>query len=60
VREKGVTHEQRVENAKLIAPTSDERLTLVTCAGSAASQQLVVIALPIFAKIQTSEVPPVI
>jgi LPXTG-site transpeptidase (sortase) family protein len=46
VREKGVSDEQRVENAKLIAPTDDERLTLVTCAGFHASQRLIVIARP--------------
>lgn len=31
VREKGVPYEQRLENAKLINETQDERLTLVTC-----------------------------
>jgi len=31
LKEKGVSEEQRVQNAHWIAPTSDERLTLVTC-----------------------------
>lgn len=46
VREKGVSHEQRAENAKLIAPTNDERLTLVTCAAPAATHRLIIIAQP--------------
>lgn len=31
VKEKGVPYEQRLKNAQWIAPTPDERLTLVTC-----------------------------
>ncbi len=44
VQEKGVSVEKRVENAKLILPTSDERLTLVTCARPDATHRLIVIA----------------
>ncbi len=46
VREKGVPFEQRVANAQLIAPTDDERLTLVTCTGSGATHRLIIIARP--------------
>jgi LPXTG-site transpeptidase (sortase) family protein len=46
VGEKGVSYEQRVANAQLIAPTEDERLTLVTCAGPDATHRLIVIARP--------------
>jgi LPXTG-site transpeptidase (sortase) family protein len=46
VREKGVSHEQHVENARFILPTDDERLTLVTCAGRGAADRLIVIAQP--------------
>lgn len=46
VQEKGAALEKRIENAKLILPTSDERLTLITCAGPAAAQRLIVIAYP--------------
>jgi LPXTG-site transpeptidase (sortase) family protein len=46
VREKGVSLETRIKNAQLIAPTQDERLTLVTCARPGATHRLVVIALP--------------
>jgi LPXTG-site transpeptidase (sortase) family protein len=47
VQEKGVPVETRLKNAQLIAPTSDERLTLVTCAKPGATHRLIVIALPI-------------
>ena len=47
VREKGVSLESRIKNAQLIAPTVDERLTLVTCAQPGATHRLIVIARPI-------------
>jgi LPXTG-site transpeptidase (sortase) family protein len=47
VQEKGVPMEVRLKNAQLIAPTSDERLTLITCAQPGATHRLIVIALPI-------------
>ncbi len=46
VQEKGVSVEQRIENAKLILPTRDERLTLITCSGPGATHRLIVIAYP--------------
>ena len=47
VREFGVSEEQRRENARWIAPTPDERLTLVTCwPYSGNSHRLIVVALP--------------
>lgn len=46
VQEKGVSLEQRIENAKLILPTEDERLTLVTCAKFGATHRLIIIAYP--------------
>jgi LPXTG-site transpeptidase (sortase) family protein len=46
VQEKGVSVEKRLENAKLILPTSDERLTLITCAQPGATHRLIVIAYP--------------
>ena len=47
VREFGASEEQRRENAKWIAPTGDERLTLVTCwPYSGNSHRLIVVALP--------------
>jgi len=46
VKEKGVSLEQRLENARLIAPTADERLTLITCAQPGATHRLIVIAQP--------------
>jgi LPXTG-site transpeptidase (sortase) family protein len=48
VWEKGVSLEKRIKNAQLIAPTEDERLTLVTCARPSATHRLIVIARPIF------------
>lgn len=47
VREKGVSLETRIKNAQLIAPTVDERLTLVTCAQPGATHRLIVIARPV-------------
>jgi LPXTG-site transpeptidase (sortase) family protein len=47
VQEKDVPIETRIKNAQWVAPTSDERLTLVTCAGPGASHRLIVIARPI-------------
>jgi LPXTG-site transpeptidase (sortase) family protein len=47
VQEKGVPLEERIENAKLIAPTQDERLTLITCANSGATHRLIVVARPL-------------
>ncbi|NJN94868.1 MAG: sortase [Anaerolineales bacterium] len=46
VQEKDVSVEQRLENAKLIMPTSDERLTLVTCAFAGATHRLIIVAHP--------------
>lgn len=46
VQEKDVSIEKRLENAKLILPTSDERLTLITCAQPGATHRLIVIAYP--------------
>ena len=46
VQEKGVPLETRIKNAQLIAPTEDERLTLVTCARPGATHRLIVIAQP--------------
>jgi len=47
VREFGVSEEQRRENAGWIAPTDDERLTLITCwPYSGNSHRLIVVALP--------------
>jgi LPXTG-site transpeptidase (sortase) family protein len=46
VQEKGVSTEKRLENAKFIQPTEDERLTLITCARPGATHRLIVIAYP--------------
>ena len=46
VQERGVSLQQRIKNARLIAPTDDERVTLITCANPGATHRLVVIALP--------------
>jgi len=46
VQERGVPLETRIKNAQLIAPTGDERLTLVTCAKPGATHRLIVIAQP--------------
>ncbi|MFN8456528.1 MAG: sortase [Anaerolineae bacterium] len=47
VLEKGASLQQRIENAKLLLPTSDERLTLITCFGPEAAYRLIVIAHPV-------------
>lgn len=47
VREKGAPIEERIENARLIMPTIDERLTLITCAKPGATHRLIVIAYPV-------------
>jgi LPXTG-site transpeptidase (sortase) family protein len=47
VQEKGVSLEQRIANARLIMPTEDERLTLITCAYPGATHRLIVIAYPV-------------
>ena len=48
LKEKGETAEVRLENARWIAPTSDERLTLVTCwPYTSNTHRLVVVARPI-------------
>lgn len=46
VQEVGVSVETRIKNAQWIAPTQDERLTLVTCARPGATHRLIVIAQP--------------
>lgn len=48
VQEVGVSIEQRIENARWIAPTTDERLTLVTCwPPTGAAERLIVVARPV-------------
>jgi sortase A len=47
VQEKDVSLEERIQNAAWIAPTPDERLTLVTCANPGASHRLIIIAQPV-------------
>jgi LPXTG-site transpeptidase (sortase) family protein len=47
VQEKGVPLAQRLENAKLIMPTEDERLTLVTCTQPGATHRLIIISRPL-------------
>jgi LPXTG-site transpeptidase (sortase) family protein len=47
VKEKDASLEARIENAKLIAPTQDERLTLITCANPGATHRLIVVARPL-------------
>jgi len=48
LKEKGETAEVRLENARWIAPTSDERLTMVTCwPYTSNTHRLVVVARPI-------------
>jgi sortase A len=54
VKEKGVPVNVRLKNARWIAPTNDERLTLVTCAYPGATHRLIVIARPIAKKIADS------
>jgi LPXTG-site transpeptidase (sortase) family protein len=47
MQEAGVSEEQQLKNAEYIAPTADERLTLVTCwPQSTNTHRLIVIALP--------------
>jgi len=50
VKEDNVSLEERIENAKWIGPTQDERLTLVTCANPGASHRLIVVARPLLAE----------
>jgi LPXTG-site transpeptidase (sortase) family protein len=47
VKEKGVSLQERIKNAQLINPTSDERITLITCVGPKAAYRLIVIAFPV-------------
>jgi LPXTG-site transpeptidase (sortase) family protein len=47
VKEKGVSLGERIQNARWIAATQDERLTLVTCANPGASHRLIVVARPL-------------
>ena len=47
VREQGVSFEERRQNARWIAPTDDERLTLITCwPDPASTHRLIVVARP--------------
>jgi sortase (surface protein transpeptidase) len=46
VREGDVSLEERIQNAKWIASTHDERLTLITCANPGATHRLILIAQP--------------
>ena len=46
VQEKGVSMAERLENAQLIMPTPDERLTLITCSYPGATHRLIIIAYP--------------
>ncbi len=48
VREKDVPVEHRLANARWIARTDDERLTMVTCANPGATHRLIIIARPAF------------
>lgn len=47
VQEKGASIETRIDNARWIAPTTDDRLTLVTCAQPGATHRLIVVAYPV-------------
>lgn len=48
VREAGASVEERVANGRWIAPTADERLTLVTCwPPGSASHRLILVARPV-------------
>jgi sortase A len=47
LQEKGVPLEIRIKNAAWIAPTQDERLTLITCANPGSTHRLIVVARPI-------------
>lgn len=50
VQEKGVSIKIRLKNARWIAPTEDERLTLVTCAYPGATHRLIIVARPVVVK----------
>jgi sortase A len=52
VKEKDVSLETRIENAQLIAPTQDERLTLITCANPGATHRLIVVARPLSSNLE--------
>jgi len=47
VQEVGVSLETRIQNARWIYPTRDERLTLITCARPGATHRLIVVAKPV-------------
>ena len=47
VKEFGASLAQRIENGRLINPTNDERLTLITCNRPGATHRLVIIARPL-------------
>jgi LPXTG-site transpeptidase (sortase) family protein len=47
VQEVGVSLETRIQNARWIAPTDDERLTLLTCSQPGATHRLIVVAYPV-------------
>ncbi len=49
VREQGASVAERARNGKLIDPTPDERLTLITCANPGATHRLIIIARPVTA-----------
>ena len=49
LQEAGVSLETRIKNAQWIAPTGDERLTLVTCSQPGATHRLIVVARPVAA-----------
>ncbi len=51
VREQGVSVAERAKNGKLIDPTADKRLTLVTCASPVATHRLIIIARPVLSKL---------
>ncbi len=51
VREQGVPVAERAKNGKLIDPTADERLTLVTCASPGATHRLIIIARPVLSRL---------
>ena len=46
VKEKGVSLEERIQNAAWAAVSQDERLTLITCAKPGATHRLILIAQP--------------
>jgi LPXTG-site transpeptidase (sortase) family protein len=47
VQEKGVPIAVRLNNARWINPTEDERITLITCAKPGATHRLIVVAQPV-------------